>query len=147
MKQKALVREVSGNCATIEVTRSAMCDGCVKRDCESHTCAAGALLGSAKTMTARAKNPVGATVGDTVWVESADKTVLGYAALVFLMPVVVCLCAWGIAERLGAPLWGSAVAAGGGFVLSFIVIALVEKRKKMGEPDIVITGVLPSETE
>ncbi len=140
MKQKAIVRETKGPYATVEVSRSSMCDGCVKQDCQSHTCAAGAMFGSAKTITARVKNPVGAAVGDTVWVESADGTVLGYAALVFLMPIAVCIFAWYVASLWGAPVWGTYAAAGAGFVLSFAAIGLVEKKKKASEPDLEITG-------
>ncbi len=140
MKQKAIVRETKGAYAIVEVSRSSMCDGCVKQSCESHTCAAGAMFASARTITARVKNPVGAVVGDTVWVESTDRTVLAYAALVFLMPVAVCILAWYAASLLGAPVWGTYAAAGAGFLLSFLGIGLVEKKKKASEPDLEITG-------
>ncbi|MBR5446559.1 MAG: SoxR reducing system RseC family protein [Clostridia bacterium] len=147
MKQKAIVRAAEGRYATVEVSRSAMCDGCVKQDCAGHTCAAGALLGSSKTMTAKAKNPLGASVGDTVWVESADKTVLGYAALVFLMPVVVCFLLYAAAEALFTTLWIPYAAAAFGFIASFAVIGFVEKKKKNAEPDIIITDIVYGETE
>ncbi len=141
MKQKAIVRETQGSYAIVEVSRSSMCDGCAKQNCADHnTCAAGAMFASAKTITARVKNPVGAAVGDIVWVESADGTVLTYAALVFLMPVAVCILAWYTASLLCAPVWGTYAAAGAGFVLSFMGIGLVEKKKKASEPDMEITG-------
>ena len=147
MKQKAIVRAVNGRYATVEVSRSAMCDGCVKQNCTSHTCAAGAMFGSAKTMTAKAKNPLGAVVGDTVWVESADKTVLGYAALVFLMPIMICMLFYAAAEALFNTVGVSYAAAALGFAASFAVIGIVEKKKKNDEPDIVIIDIVPEEKE
>jgi len=142
MKQKAIVRAAEGRYATVEVSRSAMCDGCVKQDCASHTCAAGAIFGSAKAISAKAKNPIGAAVGDTVWVESADRTVLGYAALVFLMPVLVCLLFYAAADALFLQEWIPYAAAVIGFAASFAVIGAVEKNKKNTEPEIVITDII-----
>lgn len=142
MKQKAVVISTHKDCAMVEVTRSAMCDGCANQNCESHTCAAGAMFGSAKTMTVRAKNPIGATVGDTVWVETADSRVLTNAALVFLMPIVVCMVLYAIADALSSTTWIPYATAGVGFIGAFCVLGFIEKKKKKEEPDIVITEVL-----
>lgn len=147
MRQKAIVKSVEGRYATVEVSRSAMCDGCANQDCSSHTCAAGALFGASKTMTARAKNPLGAVAGDTVWIESADKTVLGYAALVFLMPIVVCMILYAAADALSAAAWIPYAAASAGFAGSFVVIGMVEQKKRNEEPDVVITDILNRVTE
>ena len=146
MKQKAVVKSTSGQYATVEVSRSSMCDGCVNQNCESHTCAAGAMFGSAKTMTVRVRNPLKAEVGDTVWVESADKTVLGYAALVFLMPILVCVVFYMITDALFTPVWAPYLAAAIGFTGSFAVLGAVEQKKRKAEPDIVITEILDGET-
>lgn len=145
MKQKAVVKSILGDCAMVEVARNSMCDGCANQNCESHTCAAGAMFGSAKTMTVRAKNPVGATVGDTVWVETADSQVLKSAALVFLMPIVVCMILYAIAGTLFSADWIAYAAAGVGFVGAFGALGLLEKKKKKEEPDIVITEIRPSD--
>ena len=147
MKQKAIVKATQGRYATVEVSRSAMCDGCVKQDCASHTCAAGAMFGSAKTISARARNPLGASVGDTVWVESSDKTVLGYAALVFLLPIVMCMVFYAAAEALTVSAGIPYAAAAFGFAAAFAVIGAVEKKKKNAEPDIVITDIVYSTPE
>ena len=141
MKQKAVVKSTSGKYAVVEVSRSTMCDGCVKQDCQSHTCAAGAMFGSAKTMTVRVKNPLGAAAGDTVWVESADRTVLGYAALVFLMPIAVCAVLYAAADALFAPEWVAYLAAAVGFAGAFGILGILERKKKKEEPDIVITDI------
>ncbi len=141
MKQKAVVRSVFADYAMVEVARNSMCDGCVNQNCKSHTCAAGAMFGSAKTMTVRAKNPVGAAVGDTVWVETADSRVLGNAALVFLMPIAVCMLLYAVTDALFSADWIAYAAAAVGFVGAFGVLGLLEKKKKNEEPDIVITGI------
>lgn len=142
MKQKAVVKSIFGDCAMVEVARNSMCDGCANRSCESHTCAAGAMFGSAKTMTVRAQNPMGAAVGDTVWVETADSRVLKNAALVFLMPILVCIILYAVTAALFSIDWIAYAAAGVGFVGAFCALGLLEKKKKKEEPDIVITEVL-----
>lgn len=147
MKQKAVVKSTAGKYAMVEVSRSTMCDGCVKQDCQSHTCAAGAMFGSAKTMTVRVKNPLGAAVGDTVWVESADRTVLGYAALVFLMPIVVCSVLYAAADAIFARNWIPYLAAAVGFVGAFAILGILERKKKKEEPDIVIIDIAGSADE
>ncbi len=141
MKQKAVVKSIRKDCAMVEVTRNAMCDGCANQNCQSHTCAAGAMFGSAKTMTVRAQNPIGAKEGDTVWVETADSRVLQNAALVFLMPIAACAVLYAIAAALFAELWIAYTAAAVGFIGAFGVLGLVEKKKKKEEPDIVITRI------
>ena len=141
MKQKAVVLSTEGKYALVEVSRSAMCDGCVKQDCAGHTCAAGAIFGSAKSMTVRVRNPLHAQVGDTVSVESADKTVLGYAALVFLMPIAVCAVLYGAAQALTEIQWIPYAAAAVGFVGAFALLGGIEQKKKKAEPDIVITEI------
>ena len=141
MKQKAVVKSTTGKYDMVEVSRSTMCDGCIKQDCQSHTCAAGAMFGSAKSMTVRVKNPLGASVGDTVWVESADRTVLGYAALVFLMPIVVCAVLYAAADALFVQNWIPYLAAAVGFVGAFSALGILERKKKKEEPDIVIIDI------
>ena len=147
MKQKATVKSTAGRYAMVEVSRSTMCDGCVKQDCQSHTCAAGAMFGSAKAMTVRVKNPLGASVGDTVWVESADRTVLGYAALVFLMPIAVCAVLYAAADALFTGEWIPYLAAAVGFAGAFAILGGLERKKKKEEPDIVITDIVSGTDE
>ena len=147
MRQKATVKSTAGRYAMVEVSRSTMCDGCVKQDCQSHTCAAGAMFGSAKTMTVRVKNPLGAAVGDTVWVESSDRTVLGYAALVFLMPIAVCAVLYAAADALFTQDWISYLAAAVGFAGAFAGLGILERKKRREEPDIVITDIVAGTDE
>ena len=100
MRQSATVVSTKGNIAEIRVERASMCDGCVHKNCDSHTCAAGGLLGAGKTMVTRAYNEIGARAGDVVTVETATKKVLSYAALVFLMPILVCAVFYAIGNAV-----------------------------------------------
>jgi len=143
MKQKAEVLEIKGKNALVSVRRSSMCEGCEKQGGCGSSCAAGELLGAAKTMTVLASNEIGAKAGDMVEVESESKTVLGYAALVFLFPILLCALFYGAAVTFG---WGetaSLVSALIGFAAAFPVILIVDRiKKKRARPDIRITRIL-----
>ena len=142
MRQSATVVSTKGNIAEIRVERASMCDGCVHKNCDSHTCAAGGLLGTGKTMVTRAYNEIGAEAGDVVTVETATKKVLSYAALVFLMPILVCAVFYAIGNAVFQNRIGAYGMAGGGFVLSFLAIAAVERHIERRRPDIVIRAVV-----
>lgn len=142
MRQTAVVISKKGNIAEIRVERASMCDGCTHKQCESHTCAAGNLMGADKTMVTHAYNAVDADVGDTVSVETATKKVLTYAALVFLMPLVFCGAFYAIGNVVFHSAAGAYGLAGGGFLLAFCMIAIVERRVEKHRPDIVIRAVL-----
>ncbi len=143
MKQRAEVLELRGNNALVSVRRSSMCEGCEKQGGCGSSCAAGELLGAGKTMTALASNEIGAGVGDTVEVESESRTVLGYAALVFLFPILLCAVFYLIGFALNqnestAMLFGLL-----GFLSAFLVILLFDRmKKKRAKPDIRITRIL-----
>lgn len=142
MKQKAEVLELKGKNALVSVRRSSMCEGCEKQGGCGSSCAAGELLGAAKTMTVLAVNDMGAAVGDTVEVESESRTVLGYAALVFLFPIVLAAVFYGVARWLGGSETTLLLAALGGFVAAFPVILVVDRiKKKRGRPDVRITRI------
>ena len=142
MRQSATVVSTKGNIAEIRVERASMCDGCVHKNCDSHTCAAGGLLGAGKTMVTRAYNEIGARAGDVVTVETATKKVLSYAALVFLMPILVCAVFYAIGNAVFQSQTGAYGMGGGGFILSFFAIAAVERHIECRRPDIVIRAVV-----
>ena len=140
MRQKAVVVAVKDSVATVEVLRSTMCEGCEKSK-DGGACACGALLGATRSMRADAENPVGASDGDTVEVETDSRTVLGSAALVFLLPVVLALVFYLIAESLTASETIPLIAAGAGFVLSVVPTVIVD-RSRRGRPQLAVVGVL-----
>ncbi|MBR6708249.1 MAG: SoxR reducing system RseC family protein [Clostridia bacterium] len=88
METKAIVIAVDGEYATVRADRKSACDGCHKNKADGG-CAMCTILGDKKALDSRAKNTVGAKPGDVVLLESESKKVLGYAALVFLMPIAL----------------------------------------------------------
>ncbi len=141
MRQRATVLKTEGNMALIRVSRATMCEGCEKNGGCSHCHITGLVAGD-NHMEARACNKIGASVGDTVEVESTGSTVLGYAALVFLLPILVCALFYFVSSALFQSALVGALAALGGFVLTFVLIALVDRRAAKKTPAIVIVKVL-----
>ncbi len=141
MKTEAEVILIKGNIAVVRVRRQTMCDGCEKNSCEG-SCSAAALMGAGKTVDAEAENPVGASIGDRVTLESPDKKILGFAAIVFILPIVICAAVYAAALGLGANEKYSIIAAFVSFALTFAVIGAIERRMRQRRPDIVITSII-----
>lgn len=144
MRTEATVVAINEKHATIQLNRKSACDGCHKQE-EGKDCTVCSLLGSNRSFTAVADNPIGAKVGDKVEVETAGGRVLFYAALVFLLPIVVALLAWGIAslfiEREGIRL----IIAFIGFAVCFLGVWIYSERIRKNKHDIVIVSVLYEE--
>ena len=136
MRQRAKVKEIHGPYATVEVTRSTMCEGCEKSGGCGGRCAITGIVGDSRPMTARALNPIGAKVGDVVEVESAERVVLGSAALVFLVPLAVCALFFFLGSRLFGSEGAGVLTAVLGFVLAFIGIGLFDKKLARRAPAI-----------
>ena len=133
MTQVATVERIlDGRHAEISVPRKSACG----HDCES--CAGCGVTGAA--VLARALNPIGAEPGSKVVVESSTKSLLGIAALVYLVPLGAFFLFCGIAALLGA-IGGAVYAAGGlGFFLGLLIPAWYD-RKLRAEGGMVFTIV------
>lgn len=143
MKQTAEVLELQGENARISVRRSSMCEGCEKKGECGTSCMAGELLGAGKIMTVLASNEIGARVGDTVEVESESHTVLGYAALVFLFPILLCAVFYVLGRSLHLGETWAMLLGLVGFAAAFLVILVIDRlKKRKGKPDIRITRIL-----
>lgn len=141
MRQNAVVLETDGSIARIRVLRASMCAGCARRG-EAESCACGELLGAAREMTALAENGIGADVGDDVEIETATSTVLGSAALVFLLPILAFFVGYALAVRCGATeAWAWAI-GGGIFLLSFLPATVADRRRQKRSPQIHIVKIL-----
>lgn len=131
MTQNAVVTKLTGDgWAEIEVHRVSACG----HDCSQ--CGGGcAELTRTGPVTVLACNPVGAQPGDRVVVESSSKSILGFAALVYLLPLVLFFAGYFAARALGAE-ESAAIAAGGGcFALSLVIAVFADRRaaKRRGE--------------
>lgn len=117
MKTNGIVVGVNGAFATVEAVRTSACDGCHSKNF--------CLSCNQKKMTVSARNAAGALPGDTVELESPSGTILGYAAAVFLAPIVLALAAYALGGMLFegtiAPYLTSLAAFVGAFVVLFFV--------------------------
>ena len=142
MRQRAVILEKKGKEAIIEVSRATMCDGCEKHGgCEGH-CEITGLLSTGGKMKTRAQNGIGADIGDTVEVETASKKVLGYAALVFILPIVMCGVFYFVFGKIFGTQAYALIGAGAGFVLTFAGIAVFDRIKQKNAPDIEIVDIV-----
>ena len=78
---------VSGEYATVEVDRKSACEGCHKNT-GADGCVVCAIGGNQK-ITLRARNIADAATGDIVTLSTKTRRVLGYALLVFIMPLLI----------------------------------------------------------
>ena len=95
MRQRATVEAVSGKIAVVSVLRESACSG------ECHKCAGcGAVK---QTLHIRAENPIGAGVGDKVYVDSSTGVVLWAAVLVYLVPIFGFFAGYFLGSRWQCP--------------------------------------------
>ena len=145
MQTKGTVTAIDGDYANVEVRRRAMCDGCPNdhsgADACGHTCAMSSLLGDRKNMTVRVKNTQNAAPGDTVVLESAERTVLLSAFLFFMLPLILAAAGYFVAGALFATDAASWIGAGAGFVLAFAFSAIAERRARKSDTVIVMKEI------
>ena len=143
MKATATVVETDGIFAVVESKRTAACDGCHKK-ADGKDCSVCTLMGGNRNIRTRAENAVGAKVGDRVEIESSSVRILGYAALVFLLP---------LALGFGFYLIGRSFLLGDiaqflfslvGFVIAFIIIFIYSKTVMPSRCDAKIISVISS---
>ncbi len=139
MRVKATVISIDGKVATVESERLSACEGCHKH---AEGCSVCSLMGGNKTITSIAKNSLGASVGDIVEIETETKTVLFYAALVFILPIVIMLVLYafiGFFDFSEPIRYGAALL---GFAFTFLCIWLYSKYKVSKRYDVVIVNII-----
>lgn len=146
MKTTATVIEVNGTRAIVESERVSACEGCHKAT-EEGGCSVCSLMGSNRKITTQAYNPVGARVGDLVSIESDTGRMLGYAALVFLLPLLMALIFFGITACFTESAILRGIFAGIGLVVSFIAMSFYSKYVQKKRCDVCITEILKAKTE
>ena len=133
MKNEATVVEIRGTRAVVEARRLSACEGCHKNQNGSHECSVCSLMGGDGIICAEAENTIGAQVGDRVVIESGTGRMLWYAALVFLLPIVLALVAYGVVtqltEQAAWQLGAAAIAFVGTFVGLFAYSKAVQKKR------------------
>lgn len=144
MRVKATVKQVMDKYAMVESERLSACEGCHKH---AEGCSVCSLMGSNKIISAKAKNSVGAQVGDTVEIETETKTVLFYAMLVFILPLAVMLVLYGGASMASVPEALCYVLAFGGFVLTFAGLGLYSRLRVSKKYDAQIIRIIEKKKE
>ena len=130
----------------MEVERQAACDGCHKNK-DGGGCSICTLTGASKKFEAVALNELGAKVGDRVTVVTGTERVLGYAALVFLLPVLVGVAFYFLAGVFTKVEAWHYVALIFGFLLSFFCVWLYAKHVEKNRCDVKIIEILNRENE
>ena len=144
MRTLATVSELlSSKVALVCVERRAACDGC-HRATDDHGCSVCTLLGGNAKTVARARNTVGASVGDRVEVEARTARVLGYAAMVFLLPIVLLLVGYFVGQLLLGE-QAALVFAAIGFLLSLLFVYFYSRLVVARRVDVEIVAVLSTD--
>ena len=126
MQTKAVVVAVEGIFATVETERKSACDGCHKA--EQGDCSVCSLMGGDRKIATKAHNKIGAKVGDIVTIESRSTRMLWYGLLVFILPIVIALLAWGISSQFTNNTILQTVVAFAGFITCLLGVALYSKK-------------------
>ncbi len=133
MQQTAIVLETAKEIAVVCIEQKDACANC------HATC-----VGCRKTLQAKAKNLVDAKVGDTVLLESHTGRILGIAACVFVLPL---LLGGGIllsGSRFSLSLLAVRLSAVGVGLLSFVLSAFGWNRVLQKKPDLQIIQIIES---
>lgn len=138
MQTKAIVIARDGTFATVETERLSACEGCHKA--EDGGCSVCSLMGGNRKIAAKAYNSIGASVGDTVLIESRTGRMLWYAALVFLFPLLFGFLFWCAAAWLTAASGIRILSGLLGFVLCFVGVFFYSKH--LNGYDVEITEII-----
>lgn len=125
MTQTATVIELVDGKARIQVKRVSAC----AHNCDQCGGGCSEMMKSAP-VSVLAKNPLGAKPGDKVIVASDSGSILGAAAVVYLLPIVLFFLGYFMAQAAGL-LEGGCVAIGGVcFVLALVIIIFMDRKMK-----------------
>ena len=92
-----------------------------------------------------AENRVSAKVGDRVIVETETSRVLFYAALVFVLPILLAVGGWFFAGIFSKNMLWHGVGAAVGFALTFVGLRIYSAILGKRRCDAVITAIVPAE--
>lgn len=123
-QQGTIKKILPGGMAEIEVTRRSAC---------GHDCAKCGGCGGLETQTlyVTARNRAGAQVGERVLIEGETGEVLGYAGLVYLLPVLLFFVGYGVG---GALKFGAGLCAlCGGLLFAIGILSAVWYSRRMKE--------------
>ncbi len=141
MQRLAVVTEACGDFAVVEVSRETACESCHSRE----GCTACIVLSENRAFKTRARNEAHASVGDRVMIETESTTVIGYAAAVFLLPLVLAGLGWFIGGLFGEGML-PAVSALIGFAAAFAFLYFVLDRSAARRVDVRIVRIIKGDS-
>jgi positive regulator of sigma E activity len=125
MITEAKVISAEGGYAIVENDRKSACEGCHNNT--GGGCTVCSLTGADRKITTKAYNKIGAGVGDIVAVSTGTGRVLGYAWMVFLMPILFAALGWWIGSLISSDTIIIGICAAAGIILSFVFVWLYSK--------------------
>lgn len=120
LQQAKVIRIIDENNAEISVVRESACG----HDCES----CGGCGMSSSSVSAEAINLVNARVGDFVTVETDTTAVIGIAAVVYMLPLVLFFAFYIALKAIGFSDTVSLAFGGAGFVLGILCALFANRR-------------------
>lgn len=139
MQKAAVVVADLGDYKEIEVSRSSACEGCSQN--KNGSCHACIALGDNRAMKTKARDEVGAKVGDRVMVETDSNTVIRYAAEVFLLPLLLAAVGYFVGGLFGKEA-ASYIGALLGFAAAFVFVKLVPAKRAEQSCDVRIVRII-----
>lgn len=130
-REIGVVTEIKGNNAVVKTQRAAACEGCS----EKSTCHS---MGGSREMETEALNPVNASVGDCVTLETVTGRMLQLSLLLYIFPIAA-LLAGAVIGNQTAPSLGfdastfSAILGFAVFFLAMGAIMVLEKKAKRSD--------------
>lgn len=137
MERIAIVKSVGDGFAVVEISRKSACAGCA----EEKNCSACRLALAETETTAVAENSIGAKVGDRVRVEADSGRVLRYAAVVFLLPILLGAAGFWLGGLIFQADAAKYIASLIGFAAAFVIIRLTLERRAKKRYDLKITWI------
>lgn len=124
MTQTAQIRQTFPNgTAEVAVVRQGAC---------AHNCSecGGCMTAAQPTVTALAENTVGAKVGELVVVKTENAQLMGIIAFVYLVPMVLLVAGYLLAQAFGLTQGWCILAGAAAFAISVLLIVALDRRVK-----------------
>lgn len=136
MQNIGIVVETFPEYAVVEVSRKSACEGCSSAE----GCKTCFSFGKRETRT-KAENFLGAKVGDRVLIETASRTVIFYAAAVFLLPLLLGIAGFMIGGLISQGII-QYICSLVGFAGAFAFIFFVFNKRAEGRLDVKIVRIV-----
>lgn len=124
MRQTAQIKQTFPNgTAVVAVVRQGAC---------AHNCAecGGCMTAAQPTVTALAENTVGARTGELVVVETENAQLMGIIAFVYLVPMVLLVAGYLLAQAFGLTQGWCILVGAAAFAVSVLLIVALDRRVK-----------------